>query len=66
MYTAMLRVLDRAGERLSILDRESVGEMERIAFTIKATRSKHAELIHELRESDATDQVVAFNDPEEE
>ena len=66
MYSAMLQVLDAAGERLSVLERESVAGLERVAFVIKATRAKHQRLISELRAKDATDQVMAFNDPEEE
>jgi putative Mg2+ transporter-C (MgtC) family protein len=66
MYSAMLQVLDAAGERLSILERESVAGLERVAFVIKATRAKHQLLIRELRAKDAADQVMAFNDPEEE
>jgi putative Mg2+ transporter-C (MgtC) family protein len=66
MYSAILQVLDAAGERLSVLERESVGGLERIAFVIKVTRRKHEILIGELRAKDATDQVMAFNDPEEE
>ena len=66
MYSAMLQVLDAAGERLSVLERESVGDLQRIAFVIKTTRRKHEVLIGELRAKDATDQVMVFNDPEEE
>ena len=35
MYSAMLQVLDAAGERLSVLERESVGDLQRIAFVIR-------------------------------
>ncbi len=66
MYSAMLQVLDAAGERLSVLERESVGDLQRIAFVIKATRRKHEMLVAQLRANDAADQVMAFNDPEEE
>src|SRR5580698_11350522 len=66
MYSAMLQVLDAAGERLSILERESVGGLERISFVIKATRRKHERLVGELRAKDAADHVMVFNDPEEE
>jgi putative Mg2+ transporter-C (MgtC) family protein len=66
MYSAMLQVLDAAGERLSVLERESVGDLQRIAFVIKTTRRKHEILIGELRAKDATDHVMVFNDPEEE
>jgi putative Mg2+ transporter-C (MgtC) family protein len=66
MSSAMLQVLDAAGERLSILERENLGDLERMTFVIKATRRKHQILIGELRAKDATDQVMVFNDPEEE
>jgi putative Mg2+ transporter-C (MgtC) family protein len=65
MQRAILKVLDSAGQRLSVQDRDSVGGLERVSFTITATRSVHTRLLHDLRESDATDQVVVFRDTEE-
>ncbi len=64
MYVAMLRCWT-AGERLNVLERDSVGELERISFAVKATRRKH-EMLSELRANDAADQVMVFRDPEEE
>ncbi len=66
MYEATLKVLDPAGERLNIVERQTVGDLERISFEIKATRRKHEQLLHELRTTHAMDQVVVFRDPEEE
>jgi putative Mg2+ transporter-C (MgtC) family protein len=66
MISAVLSVLDSAGQRLSILDRDNVAGLERTSFTVTATRRSHARMLHELRESDATDQVVVFRDTEEE
>jgi putative Mg2+ transporter-C (MgtC) family protein len=65
MQRAILKTLDSANLRLSVLDRNNIGGMERVAFTVNATRSTHARLLRELRESDATDQVVTFVDEEE-
>jgi putative Mg2+ transporter-C (MgtC) family protein len=39
--------------------------MERVSFEVNATRREHARLLQDLRASDATDQVVAFQDQEE-
>jgi len=66
MQRAIFHVLDSAGQRLSVLDRDNVAGLERVSFTVTATRDVHKRLLRELRESDATDQVVAFRDMEEE
>ena len=66
MQRAILKVLDSANLRLSVLDRSNIGGTERVAFSVNATRSKHEHLLKELRASDATDQVVTFVSDEEE
>jgi putative Mg2+ transporter-C (MgtC) family protein len=66
MQRTILKVLDSAGQRLSVLERDNVAGIERVAFTVVATLKVHQRLLAELRESDATDQVVAFKDSEEE
>jgi putative Mg2+ transporter-C (MgtC) family protein len=66
MQRTILKVLDGAGQRLSVLERDNVAGMERVAFTVVATKPMHERMLQELRSSDATDQVVAFHDTEEE
>jgi putative Mg2+ transporter-C (MgtC) family protein len=66
MQRAILKVLDSAGQRLSVLERDNVAGIERVAFTVVATRRTHDRLLKELRASDATDQVAVFRDTEEE
>jgi putative Mg2+ transporter-C (MgtC) family protein len=66
MQRAILKVLDSAGQRMTVQDRDNVAGMQRVSFTVTATRKTHGRLLHELRESDATDQVVMFRDTEEE
>jgi putative Mg2+ transporter-C (MgtC) family protein len=63
---AILHVLDQQGERLNVLDRSNIAGMERVSFSVMATSSVHAKMLRELRESDVTDQVVAFRDSEDE
>jgi len=37
-----------------------------VSFEVNATRREHLRLLQELRASDATDQVVSFQDEEDE
>jgi putative Mg2+ transporter-C (MgtC) family protein len=66
MQRAILRVLDAAGQRLIVQERDTVAGMERMSFVVTTTRKIHKHLVEELRASDATDQVVVFRDMEEE
>ena len=66
MQVAILKVLDSVGLRLAVLDRDNIAGIERVSFIVTTTRRIHARLYTELRASDATDQVVMFNDTEEE
>jgi putative Mg2+ transporter-C (MgtC) family protein len=66
MQRAILKVLDQAGQRLAVLERDNIGGLERVSFTVVATKPVHLNLLAELRASDATDEVVAFFDTEEE
>jgi putative Mg2+ transporter-C (MgtC) family protein len=65
MQRAILAALDHVGQRLSVLERDNVAGLERVAFTIVATRRTHANLLATLRASDATDQVEVFRDSDE-
>lgn len=66
MLSAVLKVLDEGGLRLHVEDRDNSSGMERLTFTVVATRKIHASLLSKLRDSDATDQVVVFRDREDE
>jgi putative Mg2+ transporter-C (MgtC) family protein len=66
IYVSVLSVLDRAGVRMDVQERDSVGGLERITFAVSANDKRHTQLLRELRESDAADQVVCFRDSEEE
>lgn len=66
MYTAILKVLDREGFRLDIVDRDSYAGVLSITFAVSCGVEKHNRLLAELRASDAADEVVAFRDAEEE
>lgn len=65
MFTAILKVLDAEHQRLEVLDRDNLAGIERISFSVLATRKRHQRLLQELRASDATDDVVVFRDRED-
>jgi putative Mg2+ transporter-C (MgtC) family protein len=65
MFAAILKVLDAAGQRLQVLDRDNIAGLERVSFTVLATRKEHQQILSSMRASDATDQVVVFRDVEE-
>ena len=62
MFSAILEVMDRYKLRMSVVERDSFGAIERVTFTVTATRLKHDELLADLKKCDVTDQVIAFPD----
>lgn len=58
MFLAVLKVLDAQKLRLHVLERGNVAGLERMSFIVVATRGMHAEILKDLQESDATDEVV--------
>jgi len=65
MFRATLKVLDEAGFRMDVIERDSLPGFERVIFVITTNRDKHSELLAALRAADETDQVVAFADAEQ-
>jgi putative Mg2+ transporter-C (MgtC) family protein len=65
MYTAILKVLDEANVRMNVVERDSFASLERVTISITANRAKHANLLKELKESDLTDHVMAFQDADQ-
>ena len=51
MFAAILKVLDDAGQRLQVMDRDNVAGLERVSFTVMATRREHDHVLSELRAS---------------
>jgi putative Mg2+ transporter-C (MgtC) family protein len=65
MFASILEVLDRFKVRMNILDRDTLGTLERVSFTVTANRRRHDALLAALKKCDKTDQVVAFPDIEQ-
>ena len=65
LYAAIFSVLDAAHIRLNVLERGTMGALERVTFDVVANKNTHRGLLAELKEKPATEQVVVFRDPGE-
>jgi len=65
MLTSILNAMDTAGERLSNVERDSIGELQRVSFNLTATKKQHERLRGQLRAQPAIETLLTFRDPEE-
>lgn len=65
MLQSILEAMDRAGERLSVVDRDAIGELQRLSFTLTATKRQHERLYKQLATEPAIETLLNFHDPEE-
>jgi putative Mg2+ transporter-C (MgtC) family protein len=65
MLQSILEAMDRAGERLSAVDRDAIGELQRLSFTLTATKRQHERLYKQLTAEPAIETLLNFHDPEE-
>ena len=65
MLKSILDAMDKAGERLANTDRDSIGELQRVSFTLTATKRQHQHLRTQLLAEPAIDALLTFRDPEE-
>lgn len=65
MLQSILDAMDKAGERLSTTDRDSIGDLQRISFTLTATKKQHELLRIKLNAEPAIDTLLNFRDLEE-
>lgn len=64
MMTAILKVLDAVGQRLHVIEQDNIAGWERVCFPVMTNQRGHEQVLSQLKASDATDQVVVFEDPE--
>lgn len=65
MLTSILDAMDKAGERLCNLERDAIGELQRVTFALTATKRRHERLWAKLKTEPAIDTLLTFRDPEE-
>jgi putative Mg2+ transporter-C (MgtC) family protein len=65
MLQSILDAMDKTGERLTNVDRDAIGELQRVSFLLTATKKQHERLRFQLKEEPAIDALYTFRDPEE-
>jgi putative Mg2+ transporter-C (MgtC) family protein len=64
MLTSILDAMDRDGQRLSNIERDAIGSLERVSFSVNTTKRRHELLSHYLKAEPSIDAVKTFRDPE--
>lgn len=65
MLQSILDAMDKARERLSDVERDTIGELQRVSFAVTATKKQHERLRGQLLAEPAIDALLTFRDPEE-
>jgi putative Mg2+ transporter-C (MgtC) family protein len=65
MLASILDALDKTGERLAGVERDSIGELQRVSFALTATKRAHERIHAKLLAEPAIDKLLTFRDPEE-
>ena len=65
MLESILDAMDMAGERLTDVERDAIGEMQRVSFSLTATKKQHERLRDKLLDKPAIDALFTFRNPEE-
>jgi putative Mg2+ transporter-C (MgtC) family protein len=65
MLESILGVTDKAGERLIGLERDAIGALQRVCFSLTATKKSHRRIHDSLLAQPAIQALFTFRDPEE-
>jgi putative Mg2+ transporter-C (MgtC) family protein len=65
MLASILDAMDKAKERLTGVERDAIGELQRVSFLLTATKKQHERLHGQLLAEPAIDALHTFRDPEE-
>jgi len=65
MLRSILDAMDNAGERLTGVENDAIGALQRVSFTLSATNKNHPRLRGKLLSEPAINAVFTFRDPEE-
>ena len=65
MLASILSAMDKAGERLSNVERDTIGTLERVSFALTTTKKRHEHLHGQLQAEPAIETLLTFRDPEE-
>jgi putative Mg2+ transporter-C (MgtC) family protein len=64
MLTSILDAMDKAGQQLTNVERDAIGDLQRVTFPLTATKKRHELLRTKLLDEPAIDALHTFQDPE--
>ena len=65
MMESILKAMDEAGERLTGVENDAIGDIQRVSFAMTVTRKRHERLHGKLLAEPGIDALRTFRDPEE-
>jgi putative Mg2+ transporter-C (MgtC) family protein len=65
MLTSILDAMDKERQRLGSVDRDAIGSIQRVSFSLSATKRKHEHMRIRLLGEPSIDVLKTFRDPEE-
>ncbi|MGB6690454.1 MAG: MgtC/SapB family protein [Terracidiphilus sp.] len=65
MLQSILDAMDKSGEQLKDVERDAIGELQRVSFGLTATKKQHERLYGQLLAEPEIDALFTFRDPEE-
>jgi putative Mg2+ transporter-C (MgtC) family protein len=65
MLASILDAMDKAKERLTRVENDAIGDLQRVSFAVTATKKQHERLHGQLIAEPAIDALFTFRDPEE-
>jgi putative Mg2+ transporter-C (MgtC) family protein len=65
MMQSIIDSMDQARQRLMDVDTQAIGELQRISFSLAATKRQHERLHADLNAKPAIDELLTFRDPED-
>jgi putative Mg2+ transporter-C (MgtC) family protein len=65
MLQSILEAMDKAGERLCGMENDAIGALQRVTFSLTATKKRHQRIHENLLAQPSIDELLTFRDPEE-
>ena len=65
MLQSILEAMDQEQQRFHHIDRDTIGTLDRVSFSLKATKRHHERLRTRLLAEPAITQLKTYRDPEE-
>lgn len=65
MLEAILGAMDKAGERLTDVERDEIGVLQRVSFSLSASKKKHDHLQAQVAAEPAISELLTFRDSED-